>query len=286
MGFPRGKGSGKAQGQWVFVPAGRSLNSVVSQPRHTTVGKGFGKGKSGKSGKSGKDAQRKMFLDKLGQIDAANKVWIGSLPDGTTWKDVLTHFEESGCKPTIAEMLGRNTACAAYKTSEEAETAIATVNGTDLGGATIEVDVWTQKEKPAFASKVPVKKVLPKPQATAAKPAVGKPVVKGTVKTVVKQQLKTKAAAAPVAGNVAAKLRATDASLKVWVGGMKKTTTAKSLKQHFDDHGLLPDQLNIMKPGTACLSFESADIVETVIATLNGSELDGETLQVDAWTSK
>merc|ERR1712007_356946 len=86
-------------------------------------------------------------LEKLSKIDHSLKVWVGGLPKTATWKELEKHFTEVAGKPKLTEIMGKGTACVAYKTEDEAASAIAALNGTELGGRTIEVDVWTQKEK-------------------------------------------------------------------------------------------------------------------------------------------
>merc|ERR1711881_806776 len=67
------------------------------------------------------------------------------LDEKTSWKKVREHFKDVG-KPKVA-LMNKGRACVAFDTAEEASNAIATHNGSELGGKTIEVDVWTQKEK-------------------------------------------------------------------------------------------------------------------------------------------
>merc|ERR1719199_1679534 len=86
-------------------------------------------------------------MDKLGKIEAERKVWVGGLDKATTWGKLEKHFKELDCKPSVTEIMGRGSACLAFKTADEAANAIAVVNGSELVGQTIEVDVWTQKEK-------------------------------------------------------------------------------------------------------------------------------------------
>merc|ERR1712107_714310 len=67
------------------------------------------------------------------------------------------------------------------------------------------------------------------------------------------------------------KLGKIDASLKVWVGGLKDGITWKQLADHFKDVAK-PKVTEIMRKGRACLAFESEDDVQSAIASLNGSE--------------
>eukprot|EP00746_Dinoflagellata_sp_MGD_P160426 gnl/MRDRNA2_/MRDRNA2_87168_c0_seq1.p1 gnl/MRDRNA2_/MRDRNA2_87168_c0~~gnl/MRDRNA2_/MRDRNA2_87168_c0_seq1.p1 ORF type:complete len:113 (+),score=46.01 gnl/MRDRNA2_/MRDRNA2_87168_c0_seq1:79-417(+) len=93
------------------------------------MGKGKGKGK----GKSLRD----FYPEK--------KVWIGNLPDGVTYKELHEHMKASGAK-WVEVMKGGNGG-AGFSKAEEATAAIAALNGSDLKGNKIQVDVWTKKEK-------------------------------------------------------------------------------------------------------------------------------------------
>lgn len=118
-------------------------------------GKGKGKGMWGKGGWGGggwgkaswgNDSQRATYM-KLKGIDTDRKVWVGGLHPGTTWKELEKHFEDNcGTKPSISEIASKGTGVCAFKTADEATAAIATMNGTELKGNTIQVDVWTKKE--------------------------------------------------------------------------------------------------------------------------------------------
>merc|ERR1719313_2815069 len=97
--------------------------------------KGGGKGKGKRKGRG------------LSTFKAEKKVWVGGLPDCTS-KELHEHFKDAGAKWT--EAYGGNSKGSggvAFKTAEEATNAISTLNGSILKGASIQVDVWTKKEK-------------------------------------------------------------------------------------------------------------------------------------------
>merc|ERR1712187_954632 len=82
------------------------------------------------------------------------------------------------------------------------------------------------------------------------------------------------------------KLKKVDASKLVWVGGLSAKTTWKSLEKHFAE--VVKPSLSDIKKGkdgtiTARVAFKTPEDVETVVSALNGSSLDGETLEVDKW---
>eukprot|EP00746_Dinoflagellata_sp_MGD_P125325 gnl/MRDRNA2_/MRDRNA2_60065_c0_seq2.p1 gnl/MRDRNA2_/MRDRNA2_60065_c0~~gnl/MRDRNA2_/MRDRNA2_60065_c0_seq2.p1 ORF type:complete len:131 (+),score=42.68 gnl/MRDRNA2_/MRDRNA2_60065_c0_seq2:87-479(+) len=104
-----------------------------------TQGKQKGGGKWGSKGAPGKMS--------LGHFPADKKVWVGDIPDGVTNRELHEHFKEAGAK--WSEAYGGNskgTGGVAFKTAEEATSAISTLNGSLLKGSAIVVDVWTKKE--------------------------------------------------------------------------------------------------------------------------------------------
>merc|ERR1719183_1680588 len=100
--------------------------------------------------------------------------------------------------------------------------------------------------------------------------------MKGVIKTNLKQK--------PGDSKMKEKLRAVDHALKAWVGGLSEKTTWKQLKQHFVDSGCEVDMCDMMKPGTACVTFKTEDEVSSAVGIMSGTELDDSTIQVDVWT--
>ena len=78
--------------------------------------------------------------------DASTKVWVGGLTDAVTWK-ALQELADIVGKSKWVEILGKGRACVCYGTAEEAQTAIATLNGSFCGDVVLQFDVWTKKEK-------------------------------------------------------------------------------------------------------------------------------------------
>merc|ERR1712187_253789 len=96
----------------------------------------------GAKGKVKDEALRK----KLQGIDPTCKVWIGGLSEMTTKQALTKHFADIK-KPKMVDMMKKGKAVVAYESEEDAVAAIAALNGTELNGSTIEVDVWTKSEK-------------------------------------------------------------------------------------------------------------------------------------------
>merc|ERR1711924_450468 len=99
-------------------------------------GKGKGKGKGKRN--------------RLMSFDQGRRVWLGSIPDGeyahpgdAGHAKLKEHLSQAGKCQYLSVSKGQGGA--AFATEEEAQNAIATLNGSTLEGATIEVDVWTKK---------------------------------------------------------------------------------------------------------------------------------------------
>jgi len=117
-----GKGMGKMMGGWGFPPMMMGMGMM---------GKGFGKSK-------GKGLQ---------SVDPSKKVWIGELPEAVTWKELQPHMDQVG-KTRWVEVFkgkGKGTGAAAYSSAEDASAAVAKLNGSVLGGSSIQVDSWAKK---------------------------------------------------------------------------------------------------------------------------------------------
>lgn len=99
--------------------------------------KGFGKGRGMSRGQS------------MLRVDPELKVWLGNLAEGTKWPELQAHMNQAGKTKWVEVFTGRakGTGAVVYTTAEEAANAIATLNGSELGGAEIEVDVWVKAPK-------------------------------------------------------------------------------------------------------------------------------------------
>merc|ERR1719171_3429201 len=92
----------------------------------------------------------------LNDFPPETKVWVGNLPASATFKELQAHFNQAG-KTKWAECF-KGVGGVAYTNAQEAQNAIAMLNGSQLGGSVIQVDVWTQKEKKDGAKGGPVKR--------------------------------------------------------------------------------------------------------------------------------
>jgi len=140
------------------VPEGLTEPLVIKKKNSNNWSKGGGKGGymsqwqmqmmyyKGWGGKGGGKGWGGSSFGGLSSFPAEKKVWIGGVPEALDYKELQAHFP--GCKfATVMKGKGAGTGGVAFATPEEATAAIATLNGSELAGATIEVDVWTKKEK-------------------------------------------------------------------------------------------------------------------------------------------
>merc|ERR1719387_2181959 len=97
--------------------------------------KGKGKGKGRKRG--------------LATFSTEKKVWVGNIPEGTTYQELQEHFASAGTAKfaTVFTGKGAGTGGVAFGEEGEAAAAIKTLNKSTFKGAKIEVDVWTKLEK-------------------------------------------------------------------------------------------------------------------------------------------
>ena len=79
--------------------------------------------------------------DNIRNFNVSQKVWVGGLTDAVTWK-ALQELADTVGKSKWVEILGKGQACVCYGTAEEAQTAIATLNGSSL-----QFDVWTNTDQ-------------------------------------------------------------------------------------------------------------------------------------------
>eukprot|EP00746_Dinoflagellata_sp_MGD_P165826 gnl/MRDRNA2_/MRDRNA2_95327_c0_seq1.p1 gnl/MRDRNA2_/MRDRNA2_95327_c0~~gnl/MRDRNA2_/MRDRNA2_95327_c0_seq1.p1 ORF type:complete len:121 (-),score=33.58 gnl/MRDRNA2_/MRDRNA2_95327_c0_seq1:113-475(-) len=114
-----GKGKGKRMDAWTLMAM--------------LMGKGKGKGK-----KSG-----------MATFATETKVWVGNIPEGTTYQELQEHFKSAGTAKfaSVFTGKGKGTGGVAFAEAAEAEKAIKTLNGSTFKGVKIEVDVWTKVEK-------------------------------------------------------------------------------------------------------------------------------------------
>lgn len=274
------KGSGKGAGSWVWVPQGRTVKAParpVVKPMAGRFAAGKGGAKNGATPKGGPVKTISKYAEKLKTTDASLKVWIGGLSEKTTWKTLEKHFSTVAEKPAITEIMGKGSAVLAYKTVDQVSEAVAALDGSELDGKSIQVDVWVEKPK---TERQPKKKTAPKlkPQPKLAAQPVRKVMMKAKAGKADKGAGKGKGAD----DKMKEKLAQFTAAQKVWIGGLSEKTTWKTLDKHLAEIAK-PKLTHLLKRHQGVAAYESEEDAGTIIAALNGSELDGSILEVDVW---
>eukprot|EP00928_Gymnodinium_smaydae_P008168 TRINITY_DN1296_c0_g4_i3.p2 TRINITY_DN1296_c0_g4~~TRINITY_DN1296_c0_g4_i3.p2 ORF type:complete len:126 (-),score=23.14 TRINITY_DN1296_c0_g4_i3:130-507(-) len=107
------------------------IGALLSQ-----LAKGGGKGK-------GKGAEGYGGYRKKGK-NPAKTIWVGNLPEGCTFNDLLMHAKQAG-DARWAEVYrhnGAGTGAVGFANVEEATQAIAMLNGSMIGNSVIQCDAW------------------------------------------------------------------------------------------------------------------------------------------------
>ncbi|CAE7858070.1 unnamed protein product, partial [Symbiodinium microadriaticum] len=232
--------------------------------------KGWGKDWSKGKGKSSASED----AAKLATIDASQKVWVGSIPEGVDWKTLQQHFNQVSRTIYAAVFPRSGTGCVAYKTPEEVQAAVQSLNRSWLGPAQIEVDYFIT---PAG------RKGKGKTGYSNGDMGVWKPMFQKTW-TPSWGGGKGKGKGKGLSGDVQ-KLRSIDNSLKVWVGGLDGSVTWKSLEEHFTQVAK-PTWATVFPKGTGCVALPTANDVQLAVSMLNGTSVGGCVIEVDVFTGK
>merc|ERR1719464_212557 len=81
------------------------------------------------------------------------------------------------------------------------------------------------------------------------------------------------------------KVRPENAASTVWIGGLAEGTEFKELQAHMNQAGTCK-HAQITGKGTGFCWMSTPDEASNAIAMLNGTQLKGSTIIVDAWTKK
>lgn len=143
----KGAGKGKSAGKGSAFAKGGAAKGAFAKGTFAkgtfakgAPAKGAGKGKTKTLGTPG-------MKEKFKAIDDSLKVWVGGLSPKTKLKDLKQHFQDHGCEPTLADLMKPGTACLAFATEDDMQTAVGACNGSELDDKAIEVDVWVKPEK-------------------------------------------------------------------------------------------------------------------------------------------
>jgi len=130
-------------------------DAAPSSPAKGHKGKGKGFGKASANGKSSAASVKVEAAPQPGETDnPACKVYIGNLSYKTKWAALKEFMAQAGTVvyAKVIEDKGKGkgfwstgAGLAVYSTPSEARTAISSLNGAELDGREIKLDVWTSK---------------------------------------------------------------------------------------------------------------------------------------------
>eukprot|EP00928_Gymnodinium_smaydae_P011352 TRINITY_DN141_c0_g4_i1.p1 TRINITY_DN141_c0_g4~~TRINITY_DN141_c0_g4_i1.p1 ORF type:complete len:132 (-),score=28.88 TRINITY_DN141_c0_g4_i1:85-480(-) len=128
-----GKGNGGGwQKPWNKFDNSNLLAALLSGGFGKGGGKGKGKGKS----------RRKA-------VDTSKTIWVGNIPEGCTYSDLLTHAKQAGNAKwaEVYKHKGAGTGAIGFASAEEATQAIMALNGSMVGNSVIQCDAWARAKK-------------------------------------------------------------------------------------------------------------------------------------------
>jgi len=134
-----GEGGGRGKGK-------RGGKDFGGAPFKGKGGPPFGKGFKGFGFGWGKGKSKgQMML----RVDPNLKVWIGNLSPDTKWKELQTHLNQAGKTKWVEVFTGKGaqTGAAVFSEPEEVTKAVEMLNGSELDGSTIQVDVWVAQAR-------------------------------------------------------------------------------------------------------------------------------------------
>merc|ERR1712032_1381999 len=193
-------------------------------------------------------------------------------------------FANAG-KVIWSETLPGGAACVVYASPKEAQAALA-LNGSQVGDAVIQVDVWQVKnggKGAAFAG------------AFGGGFGGGKGYGGGGFGGGFGGGGFGKGAFPPAFGGggfgggkgfgkKGSKLSGIPSENKIWIGGLPEGVTQEALTEFFQSIGKVTTTM-LMKGGTACVAYSSPDEAQASLA-LDKSTVGGVEIQVDVWTKK
>jgi len=249
-------------------------------------GGGGGKGGGGKGGGTKKN---------IG--DPSKLVWLGNVPEGTTFQDVLAFAREVG-DAKWAEVF-KGSAAVAFDSAESAATAVAMLNGVSLGGVELVADTW-EKKAPGAAGKGGGSKgggskggwgkggcdgggAIKPPQPSCSPP-------QGTwqpqfQKKGGKDGKGGKGSKGGKGGWGGGKATVTFPSRAVWVGNVPEGTTYKELLDLARQVGDAK-WAEVYAKGTGVIGYDSEETAAIAIEALNGAVLGSATILADAYEKK
>jgi len=223
----------------------------------------------------------------IGDFPGDQRVWIGGLPTegGVDLnKKLKEHMASTGLTCQYAVIFKKGQGGAAFKTKEEAQTAIATLNGSVFEGMMIEVDALT-KGNGSGQSWSPKKGSS---KGGGGSNWGGRGVFNPMDMMKVMSQMMGKGNGK---GSGRGGIRDFDGSVRVWIGNLpqnpqhqKDIALNKKLKEHLSSSGLNCVYAHVGRNGGGQAAFQSESEAQQAIVTLNGTFFEGNIIQVDKLT--
>merc|ERR1719436_856952 len=107
-------------------------------------GKGAGWGGASKGGGKGGGGAAWSVNKKWGRENKSATAWIGNLPAGISEAEIKENFGAAGTVKRVNITPKKRIGVIEFASAAEVQTAITMFNGADVGGATIQVDVWSK----------------------------------------------------------------------------------------------------------------------------------------------
>jgi len=202
--------------------------------------------------------------------DEGRMISVGGLPTTAEWQELKDHMKQVGKVEFVQVLTDKgqgNTGFVRYSNVLEAQAAIAQLDGSMMAGmgpgAALQVDLWTgPKPSTVKGHSAPV----------GGKPAKGFGFGGGKGFGFGKFN---PAMFSPGFGS-------RDPSFKVRVEGLPAEVQWQELKDHMAQAGTV--EFTNVKNGVGEVRFSNAEFAQNAISLLNGSELCGTLIVVDAWT--
>mmetsp|Transcript_73982 Transcript_73982/g.239171 ORF Transcript_73982/g.239171 Transcript_73982/m.239171 type:complete len:286 (+) Transcript_73982:83-940(+) len=233
-----------------------------------------------------------------GADDDSRMVYVANLPFSAEWQELKDFFSQAGTveyarilstdgNTVSTKGRSRGIGYVRFSTADEAENAVSLLNGAEMDGRTLNVDVWTSSPRSQDTPRVGIRSHVGK----------GGWTPKGGERRAVAPAPRPRAPGGKGAGAGRGMISGDDDELMVYVSNLPFTAEWQELKDLFSQIGtveyarVLSTDGNTISTrgrsrGVGYVKFSTAEEAQAAIDTLNGIEMDGRTLVVDAWTTK
>mmetsp|Transcript_36275 Transcript_36275/g.81955 ORF Transcript_36275/g.81955 Transcript_36275/m.81955 type:complete len:273 (+) Transcript_36275:97-915(+) len=230
-----------------------------------------------------------------GEDDETRMVYVANLPYSAEWQELKDFFATAG-EVEFAKVLSkdgstqrtkgksRGIGYVRFATPEEAQAAIDTLNGAEMDGREIQVDNWTKPDEDSRPASKGPKIYSTKGKGKSQSLAVYTPPSRSA--SVGKGRGKGKGKAPS----------GEEDDQMIYVANLPFSAEWQELKDHFSQCGTVEYARILTKDGSTVrtkgnsrgvgyVRFSTPEEAQAAVDTLNGSEMDGREIVVDAWTT-